>query len=213
MAKQPCEKQGFTLVELLVVIAIIGILIALLLPAVQAAREAARRSQCNNNLKQLGLGMHNYESAVGCFPPGQLGKTFTGTATDNPQLNCFGPLARVLPYVEQQTLYMKINFNESFANPVNSPIAANIIPGYICPSYSGKTLGKAYHYRGFPDNRFDAAITCYLGVMGFTTSGTRSCALNSAYTPQPTTAQTGIFYVDSKTRFADITDGTSNTFM
>ena len=97
------RHKGFTLIELLVVIAIIGVLIALLLPAVQAAREAARRSQCTNNLKQIGLGLHNYHGALNCFPPGYLSTPFPSGANvgDNSGPG-WGWLAMALPYMEQR---------------------------------------------------------------------------------------------------------------
>ena len=97
------RPAGFTLVELLVVIAIIGVLVALLLPAVQAAREAARRMQCSNNLKQLGLAAHNFHSALQKLPPGFLGPVPASKTTSGDQ--CVGVLAFLLPYLEQQTVY------------------------------------------------------------------------------------------------------------
>jgi prepilin-type N-terminal cleavage/methylation domain-containing protein len=98
------KRRGFTLIELLVVIAIIAVLIALLLPAVQSAREAARRAQCVNNLKQIGIGLHNYLSAVGVFPPGRINTHIAGLG------DCWGAYAQILPYMEQKPVHDAFNF-------------------------------------------------------------------------------------------------------
>ena len=116
------RRAGFTLVELLVVIAIIGILVGLLLPAVQAAREAARRMQCGNNLKQLGLALHNYESATKRLPSGRA--DITG-------LSAFGAL---MPYMEQSNVYQLIDFNVSGTHVNNTAARAAIIQTLLCPS-------------------------------------------------------------------------------
>jgi prepilin-type N-terminal cleavage/methylation domain-containing protein/prepilin-type processing-associated H-X9-DG protein len=128
--------RGFTLVELLVVIAIIGILVALLLPAIQAAREAARRSQCANNLKQWGVALHNYHDTIGRFPPGAV---FYGGNNDRGSIHI-----RVLPYMEQMALYEEFNFNISTdgqrttAQPDGNTLIRSItIPSFICPSDGG----------------------------------------------------------------------------
>jgi prepilin-type N-terminal cleavage/methylation domain-containing protein len=125
------RRRGFTLVELLVVIAIIGILIALLLPAVQAARDAARRSQCVNNLKQIGVAIHNYSEARSSFPP--------GTVSDGP---CCGTLSfitwpiSILPFVEQGSLATQYNYNLPSENPANAFLREQILPVYACPADS-----------------------------------------------------------------------------
>src|SRR5438874_11085807 len=103
------RRQGFTLIELLVVIAIIAVLIALLLPAVQAARESARRRKGSNNLKQIGLGLHNYESVAGAFPPSNVVQGAAGTNTVA-WYNGFSVHARILPFMEQGAMFNSINF-------------------------------------------------------------------------------------------------------
>jgi prepilin-type N-terminal cleavage/methylation domain-containing protein/prepilin-type processing-associated H-X9-DG protein len=133
----PRRRSAFTLIELLVVIAIIAVLIALLLPAVQAAREAARRAQCVNNLKQIGLALHNYISTNDCVPPAALDtRIAAGTTIAN---GGFGALARLLPYLEQQSLYNASNFSINVINGavgvwINSTAIHTRVNGFLCPS-------------------------------------------------------------------------------
>ncbi|RMF40892.1 MAG: DUF1559 domain-containing protein [Planctomycetota bacterium] len=182
------RPAGFTLVELLVVIAIIGILVGLLLPAVQAAREAARRIQCANNLKQLGLALHNYHSAHRMFPAGHM-----ETGWDGPSYrHQFSWLTYLLPYLEQSNVYNLIEFSKidlrrsANENPAFMVAGSVDIPVFICPSD--------------PTGRVDPdwAPTNYLGNQGITCSsrGPRS---------------NGVFGHDSWTKIRDIIDGTSNT--
>jgi prepilin-type N-terminal cleavage/methylation domain-containing protein len=131
--RPPPFRRGFTLVELLVVIAIIGILVALLLPAVQAAREAARRINCQNNLKQLGLAVHNYENALGCFPPSSV---VFGGATNQP----WSGQSLLLPYVEAGSIQGQINYSVGYHHPDNqanfppSGVATIRVPVLMCAS-------------------------------------------------------------------------------
>lgn len=186
------KRCGFTLVELLVVIAIIGILIALLLPAVQAAREAARRAQCTNNLKQIGLGLHNYESAHLSFPF-RSGGTEAGSADTASNLARIAGWVPLLPFTEQAPLYEEIKAGAGY-NPFGPcphydafrPWATQV-PGLLCPSDPKgslrETLGKSTY--------------------GFSVGDT----INNNYSSQCR----GIFWRKSGTRLRDITDGTSNT--
>jgi len=133
-------RQGFTLIELLVVIAIIAVLIALLLPAVQAAREAARRAQCVNNLKQIGLGLHNYHSTTNSFPQGASKNPKNGPGDSDLIWSSWSSHALLLPYIEQQALYSAANFSwgiNPFGDPcyiINSTVSNTIISGFLCPS-------------------------------------------------------------------------------
>src|SRR5262245_14953607 len=121
------RDRGFTLIELLVVIAIIGVLIALLLPAVQKVREAANKTQCANNLKQLGLAMHNYQVAHGGFPPGRGNRTGTNT-----ELHSCVPF--ILPYIEQEGLHKLYDFTKACDDPANLAATQTPLKILICPS-------------------------------------------------------------------------------
>ncbi len=131
MSLVPGSRRGFTLIELLVVIAIIAVLIALLLPAVQAAREAARRIQCTNNLKQLALAAHNYESGQGVFPPGQIKMSFA----TQPKFRGFSLFVNLLPFLDQQPLFNRWNFADPLDNTVGSTANTSyVFAALVCPS-------------------------------------------------------------------------------
>jgi prepilin-type N-terminal cleavage/methylation domain-containing protein/prepilin-type processing-associated H-X9-DG protein len=184
------KRKGFTLVELLVVIAIIGILVGLLLPAVQAAREAARRMQCSNNLKQIGLACLNYESAMKRFPPGDL--SVNNGAGEIPQASTH---AFLLPYIEGGNSYATFNFNAQVnGNAVNTQARIQIIPSYHCPSDPGVT-------RSIVASLIDAASANYMQCLGST----------ALHNPTGATSTHGIFFRNSSTRVGAITDGLSNT--
>jgi len=208
------RRSGFTLIELLVVIAIIAVLIALLLPAVQQAREAARRSQCKNNLKQLGLGMHNYNSSVNVFPPGYV----TGTSTTNAGYS-WG--AMLLPYIDQAPLYQQINFLAVPAGSLPQPLTV-----FKCPSDPQSDGFSIYN-----------SVSSTGGTCSISTATTQAaCATaGGSWSPSPTTPATnnyrgnyvgsagstalstgvgnGIYFINSNISFAAITDGSSNTFL
>ena len=197
------QRRGFTLIELLVVIAIIAVLIALLLPAVQQAREAARRMQCKNNLKQLGLALHNYESSLQSFPPNLVpGGNFNYSAGN------WGVLAFLSPYLDQTPIYNLMNLNAptyaatspyNIADPNNALAAGYTIPLFLCPSDKAQSLGGDYGVASLgPAN--------YCGNMG---SGIDAPSGTQTY-GSPYKAD-GVMYANSRTRIADITDGTSNT--
>ncbi|MFH1920630.1 MAG: DUF1559 domain-containing protein [Planctomycetota bacterium] len=197
------SSGGFTLVELLVVIAIIGILIALLLPAVQAAREAARRSQCSNNLKQLGLALHNYHDSKKCFP---TGVTWPGGLYGRPARQNFN--YHLLPYLEQGNVYDLFSFDNLpwrilWANANRQATAAEI-PGWLCPSdgLPGPTITDPGYS---PPQTWP--YSNYSGVFnGFQLS---DLSIPGRALPDPSIHAT--FDANRTTQFRDMTDGTSNT--
>ena len=217
--------RGFTLVELLVVIAIIGILIALLLPAVQAAREAARRSQCTNNLKQLGLALHNYHDTFQQFPPAGFDY---GWARDDSNYEQDTPgklyknhssLTHLLPFIEQQAIYDRFNFTQASCaykrnsnsamagDPIasgNAALAGTRIAAFFCPSDSGDVLsssggsyGPADGYRGIKTNYDFSVDNADIGRFNYW----GHMSLNSRF----------MFGENSNSKFSSVVDGTSNT--
>ncbi|MEX0794989.1 MAG: DUF1559 domain-containing protein [Pirellulaceae bacterium] len=198
------SRRAFTLVELLVVIAIIGVLVALLLPAVQQAREAARRMQCGNNMKQLGLALHNYHDTFGTFPCN------IWTSPDG-QPNAFSFLSLMLPHLEQSSLHSQLDFRVPFndsASSSNRTLVQTPIQAFICPSdptpavrsdiarsweWPRPSTASAINTGG------PAGVTCYKGFMGV---GFASNPANGLFERQPANA----------VRFRDIVDGTSNVF-
>jgi len=193
------RKRGFTLVELLVVIAIIGVLVALLLPAVQAAREAARRTQCSNNLKQLALGLHNYHDTHRAFPLGGAPNQYLGYA------------ARLLPFIEQQPLYDRVRFGEVYSSPSNYAVGAARIDAFFCPSAS---VLQSLHAPEQSNGERCYTIHYYAnsGPIGTNPMSGQNYNVKSEYESSfGQFAIDGIIYYRSSLRMADVTDGTSNT--
>ena len=178
------RRSGFTLIELLVVIAIIAVLIALLLPAVQAAREAARRMQCVNNLKQIGLALHNYVESPSALPGADMVFNLTELSA----------LSQVLPFLEQSSVYNSINMAFSYQDPNNATAMMTVINGFICPSDLPDPIPSL------------GGQTNYMANMGSGIVWQAAIGPNAGL-PQPN----GVFYGNSATTFAAITDGLSNT--
>ncbi len=189
-------RSAFTLIELLVVIAIIAILIGLLLPAVQKVREAAARMSCQNNMKQIGLGLHNYHDANLVFPSSYVSSApYTDSASD---INTgWGWAALLLPYMEQDNLYRQLNLTQ----PVqNSPAIGTMLKVYLCPS--DLTPAAAFPVPdAFGNTIVSAAPSSYAACVGGDESGSTDAV------------GLGIFYRNSRIRLTDVTDGTSNTIM
>jgi prepilin-type N-terminal cleavage/methylation domain-containing protein/prepilin-type processing-associated H-X9-DG protein len=193
------RRNAFTLVELLVVIAIIGILIGLLLPAVQQGRESARRAACTNNMKQMGLALLNYHDEMGHFPAGYASiKPYVDGATDTSPGWAWS--ASILPYLEEKAAFKAINFNLPVEATQNATAISMMIKTYICPSDMPPPAAFAVT-DGFSKTMATAAPCSY----------SASCGADPSDTFDET--GTGIFYRNSKTRIADIPDGTSHTAM
>jgi len=180
------RSVGFTLVELLVVIAIIGVLVALLLPAVQMGRESARRMSCQNNLKQLGLALHNFHDAYSGFPPGRVNATAT---------SCSWP-PFILPYIEQNNLFERYRFDLRWddANTNDKGVIQTTIKTFMCPSC--------------PYRKYDRAPIDYPPPNQITTPNSFLTRL-----PNPDATFPGVLGKDVRRRMADITDGISNTLL
>jgi prepilin-type N-terminal cleavage/methylation domain-containing protein/prepilin-type processing-associated H-X9-DG protein len=188
MNRRSSLRFGFTLVELLVVIAIIGILVALLLPAIQAAREAARRSQCSNNLRQLALALHNYESSQKTFPPALVMDLTPGKTWGE-----WGPQSRLLNYLEESSLQSQITFTLPFTDPKNLPVTAYRVPTLICPSEQNDKKSYVDNVEQYPLN--------YAANMGTW----------MVYNPVTNVGGDGVFEPNTRISIRQIADGTSKT--
>jgi prepilin-type N-terminal cleavage/methylation domain-containing protein/prepilin-type processing-associated H-X9-DG protein len=214
------RRTAFTLVELLVVIAIIGTLIGLLLPAIQSARESARRMQCNNNLKQIGLGLIAYHNSYQQFPSGYRSTTGSGGLTDDKGPG-WGWAAYILPYVEQNPLYNQIHFDKDIRDTSNVIARVTSVNTYLCPSDMTSQLTFPVDSAGDSGPDYSRAVTDtsgaplqvahsnYIGIFG-----------NPEITPDPGyqlpdayrgPTHRGIFWRNSATKISDVTDGTSHT--
>lgn len=197
------RRRGFTLIELLVVIAIIAILIALLLPAVQKVRDAAARTQCQNNLKQLGLGLHNYHDSNKKFPAAY---TYPPTAAA-PYVHCWGVF--VLPYIEQDSIFRKYNLNAHFFQAPNAAAIQNSISTFRCPgspNTGALNTTPGGLIPGVPG--FQAAKSDYAP-----TSGILGSLWDIIVGPPAQGDRHGIIRANLYTRMTDVADGTSNTIM
>ncbi|MCA9145091.1 MAG: DUF1559 domain-containing protein [Planctomycetales bacterium] len=221
------RQLGFTLVELLVVLAIVGVLTALILPAVQHAREAARRMSCQNNLKQIGLGLHGYHDTHRTFPPGALisippaTTTICGSGSGFAAVDIIGEgtvgagrhgtswMLRILPYIEQGNLYDRWDFRTSVIG--NSVVASTDIPVFYCPSRRSRVTNQAIMFGNWSGGGND-----YGGCIG-ACNGWHNCGRHETWVVaqgrRPLDTCKGIFGVQRGTRLAEVTDGTGTTIM
>lgn len=209
MSSLHAGRRGFTLVELLVVIAIIGVLVALLLPAVQAAREAARRSECGNKMKQLGLALHNHHDVYKRFPAG--GRSIS-TASLTTSDWCSAGTAEetrepwsiaILPFLEQNALYDRLDLNARFTSTSNVPGASQNHAVFLLPN-------PAFQCPSNPNSNSGSNSTSYFGVQGGGPDALKSCATESGARVFYTN---GALSFNSKTGFRDLTDGSSNVYL
>lgn len=230
------RKSGFTLIELLVVIAIIAILIALLLPAVQQAREAARRSTCKNNMKQISLALHNYHEIHGVFPPGAIATTSTSSAynvwgdagnTSGVGLHGTSWMVQILPLVDQANIYNQWNFSTNVIG--NRSAAENDIPVFYCPTRRNKVrkvdqkimIGENPGTSTPPSNRFAKGGSDYGVCIGGGNGWADGDLIHLTHRTDSLIGTfgggsqgfLGMFYVNSDTALRDIDDGASNTIM
>ncbi len=210
------NRRGFTLVELLVVIAIIGTLVGLLLPAIQSAREAARRSACTNNLKQLGLGLLNFESARKRLPMANSGQ---GTSSGAGTTGGYSWIVMILPFLEETNLYTQISsnsnrMNSGFTSAINNTQAQTLLPQLVCPSFAGEKK-NATAYGAGSSNVTSAAVTNYKAnaAAGWSAAGITypDAARGGVLTGEKYSSESAAPYTGIT--LAQITDGTSKTFM
>jgi prepilin-type N-terminal cleavage/methylation domain-containing protein/prepilin-type processing-associated H-X9-DG protein len=184
-------RKAFTLVEVLVVISIIGVLLALLLPAVQTAREASRRMQCQNNLKQIGLALLNYQSNHKVFPPGYVSQVDKDGNDTGPG---WGWAALILPHMEEAGVFNRIQLDLPIEDTSNKAARISEIPGYYCPTESYRRIWTAKRANG--SEICEVAESNYVGVFG---------------TTEPGVDGDGLLFRNSKVAIRDIIDGTSKT--
>jgi prepilin-type N-terminal cleavage/methylation domain-containing protein/prepilin-type processing-associated H-X9-DG protein len=213
------RRRGFTLIELLVVIAIIAVLIALLLPAVQSAREAARRIQCTNNLKQIGLALHNYHQSQNCFPLGVSLNMYTLPNTFRAK-NSWGHFGMLLPYLEQTAIYNAANFNwgveegqspDSVVQAINFTAAESQINLFLCPSDPLAGHGGSSQTDITGSTIDDTDTSNYYGCVGTTTSVSVANGVNTANISVWQQPSNGMFTFQLVYGIQSCTDGTSNT--